>query len=50
MAGSSDCIMSLSRWQPLMARITPNTVVSACGLDGSAAVDLIAVSVIGLFQ
>ncbi len=28
MAGSSDCIISLSRWQKLMARITPKTVTS----------------------
>ena len=36
MAGSSDCIMSLSRWQKLIAKITPNTVRSARGLPESA--------------
>ena len=29
MAGNSDCIMSFSMWQKLIATITPNTVVWA---------------------
>src|ERR1700722_9314303 len=36
MAGSNDCIMSLSRWQKLMARITPKTVASAPAMLESA--------------
>ncbi len=35
MAGSTDCIMSLSRWQKLIAARTLNAVLPGCDLSWS---------------
>jgi hypothetical protein len=52
MAGSSDCIMSLSMWQTLIARITPNTVASAgfkaLGAEGLGAAVSVILAPVGL--